>query len=118
MLTSGVKPEELDGAIEELKRNTGYYERLRELEAQDRIVNGVANKVAGVRIIDNGNGTSFIDVRTTNPRSRSELTLVAQGMAKLFEAPLTRQVAAEAHDSGAIPFRQPPKHSYWKASKV
>lgn len=83
-----------------------------ETETVARIVRGVASRVVGVHVVEGRD--PHIEVRTNQPRNRSELTLTAQAMGHLFEAPVIRRAAPDAIDAGDVSYRQLPRHSFYK----
>ena len=80
-----------------------------------RIVQGVANRITSVRIVEGRD--PHLEVRTTQPRNRPDLTLTAQAMGHLFEAPVVRVAAPDPLTDGVKSYRQP-KRNWAKESKV
>ena len=110
-MTEDVQDHELEAAAwlaASMGSNDPLYDK--ELRVTAKIVQGVANRVTSVRIVDG----SHLEVRTTNPRNRTELTLTAQAMGHLFEAPVVREDIRDPSNSPAVSYAQPKRHYHYK----
>jgi hypothetical protein len=87
------------------------------LEEQARDIEGVANEVKRVTLVDRGRQGSYIQVDPARPRNRPAVMTTAATMARLFEAEFAvdrSQAGPAPGDSGLARSSQPPRHTHYK----
>ena len=92
------------------RNDPDYHASLEELR---RDVDGIANEVARVTLVETPGG-AHIDVGLARPRHRPSARRTAIDLARVLEAPVTIETAPRGEMSSAVASGQPPRHTHYK----
>ncbi len=100
------------GHASAMSRNDPAY--VSDLEELKRDVDGIANEVARVTLVESPGG-AHIDVGLARPRHRPSARQTAFALGRVLEAPVTVETAQRPGDVHAdASYRQPPRHTHYK----
>lgn len=87
-----------------------------DMEEMKRDLDGVAQEVRRVTLVDNGNRGHHVEVTLARPTHRPAARTTAGAMARLFEAEMdVRQAPQRAgHEHADVSYRQPQRHVHYK----